>query len=72
MAEHCEPCDLPLATCVHGRELPPKEERDTPRIGRLFRARYDGRCQNPDCRDNIYEGEIIQYVDDQVVCGRCS
>lgn len=34
-----------------------------------FVAVYDGSCN--DCGDDIYGGDMIAYVDDEVVCERC-
>ena len=36
---------------------------------RLFLARYDGECTN--CFAEIYEGDDIAFVDDQIVCEEC-
>ena len=34
-----------------------------------FVAAYDGRCT--DCGDDIFSGDEIAYLDDEVVCADC-
>ena len=69
----CPKSGLPRASCA----LPccrglAETKTVTGGVGHPFRARYDGRCGQPGCRNEIAAGDLVRYVDDMLACGGCS
>lgn len=48
---------------------------DLPRVGRPFRASFDSDCASmiagKNCNGEIFEGDEIAYVDDEIACETC-
>ena len=74
MKTYCEFSDLPVEQCALPccLDLPDPGPKGTPVVSHPFRARFDGRCRQTGCRNEISKGDLIRYVEDLIACGSCS